>query len=593
MRRKVPVILQMEALECGAACLCMISAYYDKWVPLPQVRRDCGVSRDGSVAKNILAAARSYGFEACGYKLEPSDLKEMTLPAIIHWNFNHFVVLTKVDYKKEKVYLNDPAQGRVVVSMKEFDKSFTGILLKIVPSKKFKPQKKKDNTLKFIKSYLKDSLFPLFLASLISVALGFINILYPLFNKIFIDNILPGNESGWTLWFFIASFSILILNVLIGIVKSIHWLKIEGKFAIVSSAKFMWHCLHLPLEFFSQRYIGDIVSRQKSTADISLVFIQKIAPIAIDLFSLVFYLFFMVTYSWKLTIIGIFVTILNIVIVKYTSKKMAEIQKSSLPNAGKLMSVTYSAVEMIETIKATGSENGFFERWAGFYAKQNNANVDIFNFSQYVNSIPNILQTLSSLILQMLGILLIMKGEFTIGALSAFQGFLSGFRAPVDSFLGAYQSLIGIKNEIDRVEDVLEYKIDPSLSFDESKCKTEALDGSLELKNVTFGYSSLGAPVVKDFSMSITPGKWVAIVGGSGSGKSTISKLIMGLYQPWSGEILFSGKKRTEIDPYVFHSSVSMVDQERILFNDTIKNNLKMWDKSVEDFLGIKSHQQL
>lgn len=587
MRRKVPVILQMEALECGAACLCMISAYYDKWVSLAKVRKDCGVSRDGSLAKNILVAARSYGFDASGYKLEVADLKEMPLPAIIHWNFNHFVVLTKIDYRKNKVYLNDPAQGRIVVSMEEFDNSFTGILLSIVPSKNFKPEKRKDGTLKFLKSYLKDSLFPLFLASLISVALGFINILYPLFNKIFIDYILPGSESGWTFWFFISLFAILVLNVLIGIVKSVHWLKIEGKFAIVSSAKFMWHCLHLPLEFFSQRYIGDIVSRQKSTADISLVFIQKIAPMAIDLFSLIFYLFFMITYSWKLTSVGIVITILNIVIVKYTSNKMAEIQKSALPNTGKLMSVTYSAVEMIETIKSTGAENGFFERWAGFYAKQNNSDVDIFNFSQYVNSIPNILQTILSLLLKMFGVFLIMKGEFTIGALSAFQGFLAGFRAPVDSFLGAYQSLVGIKNEIDRVEDVLDYKLDVSSSFDDSKCSTEALDGSLELKNVTFGYSSLGEPVVKNFSMSISPGQWVAIVGGSGSGKSTISKLIMGLYQPWSGDILFSGKKKTEIDPYVFHSSVSMVDQERILFNDTIKNNLKMWDQSIEDFSTI------
>ncbi len=584
MSRKVPVIMQMEALECGAACLCMISSYYGKWVPLPKVRKDCGVSRDGSVAKNILVAARKYGFEASGYKMEPSDIGEMPLPAIIHWNFNHFVVLTKIDYKKKKVHLNDPARGRVVVSLDEFDNSFTGIFLSVVPSKNFKPEGKQDSLFTFMKSCLKNSLFPFFLASLMSIALGLINIVYPLFNRVFIDNILTGKESGWLPWFVFSLICVMIMNVLVGIIQSIHWLKIEGKFAIVSSAKFMWHCIRLPLEFFSQRYIGDIVSRQESTASISLVFIKKLAPMFIDLFSLILYLFFMIKYSWKLTIIGISVTVLNIFIVKFISQRMAEIRKSSLPNAGKLMSVTYSAVEMIETIKSTGAENGFFERWAGFYAKQNNANISIFNFSQYISSIPSIIQTISGLVIQMLGILLIIKGEFTIGILSAFQGFLSGFRKPVDNFLDAYQSFIGIKNEIDRVEDVLDYKLDVSSSSDSVKNSNEFLDGTLELKNITFGYSPLAKPIIKDFSMKIEPGQWVALVGGSGSGKSTISKLIMGLYQPWSGDILFNGKKKTEIDPYVFYNHVSMVDQERTLFNDTIKSNIKMWDNSIEDF---------
>ena len=584
MKRKVPVIMQMEALECGAACLCMISAYYNKWVPLPKVRKDCGVSRDGSVAKNILLAARKYGFEASGYKLEPSDLSEVTLPAIIHWNFNHFVVLTNISFKKKKVYLNDPARGRVVVSLEEFDRSFTGILLSVIPSKNFKPEGKKDSIFEFMKTSLKSSIFPLLLASLMSIAIGLIDVVNPLMKGIFVDNILTGKESGWLSWFILSLVVIMVLKVLIGIIQSIHWLKIEAKFAIVSSARFMWHCLRLPLDFFSQRYIGDVVSRQESTANISLIFIKKLAPMFIDLFSLVLYLFFMISYSWKLTIVGVSITIINIFVIKFISKKVAELKKSSLPNSGKLMSVTYSAVEMIETTKSTGAENGFFERWAGFYVKQNNADVSIFNFLNYVSSIPSIIQNLSSLLLQMLGILLIMRGEFTVGVFSAFQGLLSGFRGPIDNFMDAYQSFVGLKNEVDRIEDVLNYKLDISATIDPDNSDSQPLDGSLELKNVTFGYSSLGKPIITDFSMKLEPGKWVALVGESGSGKSTISKLIMGLYQPWAGEILFSGKKKTQINPYIFYNHVSMVDQERTIFNDTIENNIKMWDKSIEDF---------
>ena len=588
MSKKVPVIMQMEALECGAACLCMIAAYYGKWINLPKVRTDCGVSRDGSVAKNILVAARSYGFDATGYKLEPSDIAEMTLPAIIHWNFNHFVVLTKIDYNKKKAYLNDPARGRVIVSFDIFDRSFTGIFLSIVPSKNFHPEGKPKSIFSFIKYLLKDSVFPFVLASIMSMVLGLIGLAYPLFDRFFIDQILGVNNSVWLNWFVTALVGVLILRVLVGIIQSTYWLKIEGKFAIVSSAKFMWHCLRLPLGFYSQRYIGDIVSRQESTANIALVLIKKLAPIFVDIFSIIFYLFFMINYSWQLSIIGILATFLNILIVKYNSKKLIEIKNEAAPNAGKLMSVTYSAIEMIETIKSTGAENGFFEHWSGFYAKQNNSDVKYSKFSQYMGSIPYLVQELMCLILKMSGVYLILKGQFTIGMLTAFDGFVHGFRNPIDDIIDIYQSFLGIKNEVDRVEDVLDYKLDPIVTFEnQKKLSTEPLLGGLEFKNVTFGYSSLAKPLVENFSLKLEPGKWVALVGGSGCGKSTLSKLIMGLYQPWSGKILFDGKSRSEIDPETFHCYVSMVDQERILFNDSVKNNIKMWDKSIEDFSAI------
>lgn len=589
MSHKVPVVMQMEALECGAACLCMISAYYGKWIGLPIVRKDCGVSRDGSIAKNILVAARSYGFDAAGYKLEPKDVGEMTLPAIVHWNFNHYVVVTKIDYKKNKVYINDPARGRVVVSMETFDKSFTGILLSIVPTDKFKPEGKPRSMIDFAIKCLKGSFFPFFLASMLSIAIGIINIVYPLLDRFFIDNILSNNNSIWLNWFLTATFGVILTNVLIGVVQSIHWLKIEGKFAITSSAKFMWHALRLPLDFFSQRYIGDIVSRQQSAANVSIVVIKNIAPIFIDLFCLVLYLFFMINYSWLLSIIGIASILINIFVVKYSSKKLVEIKNEAAPNAGKLMSVTYSAVEMIETIKATGAENGFFERWSGFYTKQNNSDVRTLKFHQYIGSIPDLIQALSSLILKLLGVYLIIEEHFTIGMLTAYEGFVSGFRKPINNFLGVYQTFLGIKNEIERVEDVLDYNLDVSVvkSSNLKNSIVEPLTGSLELKNITFGYSPLAEPLIENFSIKIKPGEWVAFVGPSGCGKSTLSKLIMGLYQPWSGSILFDGKTRSQIDPYLFHSSVSMVDQERILFNDTIKNNIKMWDESIEDFSTI------
>lgn len=583
-KKKVPVIMQMEALECGAACVCMIAAYYKKWIPLTQVRSDCGVSRDGSVAKNMLAAARSYGFKTAGYKLEPEALGSITLPAIIHWNFNHFVVLCGIDYNKKKAYINDPARGRVVVDMDEFDQAFTGIALTLVPTEEFKPEGKQKSVISFAKRCLKGAAFPFVLAMLLSIAVLVIDMATPIFQKIFIDNLLNGKNPEWTYPFLGIMFALLIFQVLVACVRSFYWLKIQGKFAVTASANFMWHVLRLPMDFFSQRYVGDVVSRQESTANIALTLIEKIAPLVPGIVSMFFYLFIMINWSLPLTIIGLSATIINMFIVRYTSKKILNFQRVLVPSQGKLSSVTYSGFEMIETIKATGAESGYFERWAGYYSKQNNANIALAKFTQYFGQLPSIIENLASCLLLFSGIYLIMNGQFTIGMLTAFQGYLSRLLSPLNDMMDLYKDIIEMRCEMERVEDVLDYKTDVDDTKVEINRDERKLRGELELNDITFGYGKLSKPLLEHFNLSVKPGGWVAIVGGSGSGKSTVAKLITGLYKPWSGDIKFDGLKREEIDPYRFHSSVSMVDQDKVMFHDTIKNNIRMWDESIEDF---------
>lgn len=583
-KKKVPVIMQMEALECGAACVCMIAAYYKKWIPLTQVRSDCGVSRDGSVAKNMLAAARSYGFKTAGYKLEPEALGSITLPAIIHWNFNHFVVLCGIDYNKKKAYINDPARGRVVVDMDEFDQAFTGIALTLVPTEEFKPEGKQKSVISFAKRCLKGAAFPFVLAMLLSIAVLVIDMATPIFQKIFIDNLLNGKNPEWTYPFLGIMFALLIFQVLVACVRSFYWLKIQGKFAVTASANFMWHVLRLPMDFFSQRYVGDVVSRQESTANIALTLIEKIAPLVPSIVSMFFYLFIMINWSLPLTIIGLSATIINMFIVRYTSKKILNFQRVLVPSQGKLASVTYSGFEMIETIKATGAESGYFERWAGYYSKQNNANIALAKFTQYFGQLPSIIEDLANCLLLFSGIYLIMNGQFTIGMLTAFQSYLTRLLSPLNDMMDLYKDIIEMRCEMERVEDVLDYKTDVDDTKVEINRDERKLRGELELNDITFGYGKLSKPLLEHFNLSVKPGGWVAIVGGSGSGKSTVAKLITGLYKPWSGDIKFDGLKREEIDPYRFHSSVSMVDQDKVMFHDTIKNNIRMWDESIEDF---------
>ncbi len=583
-KQKVPVVMQMEALECGAACLCMIAAYYKKWIPLTQVRADCGVSRDGSVAKNILNAARSYGFEAAGYKVEPESIESLHFPMIIHWNFNHFVVLCGINRKSGKVYINDPAQGRITVSMEQFDQSFTGIALTVIPTENFKPEGKPKSVWSFAKRCLKGALMPFILAVLLSIVAMVIDLTNPIFGKVFIDNLLSGSNIEWLYPFLGMMLVVLLVQVLVGIIKSIYWMKIQGKFALTSSAEFMWHVLRLPLEFFSQRNVGDIVSRQGSTGDVAMTLITKIAPLFIGAAQIVLYLGLMIHYSWALTAIGVLTAVLNMLVTRYTSNKMLDYQRMSSANQGKLMSVTYAGFEMIETIKSTGAENGYFERWAGFYTKQNNANVEISNFTQYFSLVPDLLKSFSDIAIQVSGIYLIMRGQFTIGTLTAFTGFLGSFWSPVCDFIDVYKNYVQMRCDMERIDDVLEYPtdVDEYSNFDPKDDKK--LKGKVEVDNITFGYGKLAKPLLTDFSMKLEPGHWVAIIGGSGCGKSTIAKLVTGLYKPWKGTVKFDGLTKDEIDPYKFHSSVAIVDQDKVMFHDTIKNNITMWDGSIEDF---------
>ena len=582
---KVPVVMQMEALECGAASLAMVMAYYDKWVPLEQVRLDCGVSRDGSSAKNILIAARSYGFEAQGYRCEISALREeVQLPCIIHWNFNHFVVLD--GFKGNYAYINDPARGEVRVPMEEFDSSFTGIVLQIVPGPDFVPSGKPKSTLEFARKRLTGAgaaVAFVLLSTVVGYLFGIVN---PIFSRFFMDRLLTGENRELLMPFILLLSVMSFAQVTVAWVQAIYSRKIDGKMSIVGSSEYMWKVLRMPMEFFSQRMAGDILQRQSTNASIASTLVNTLTPLLLNTIMMFFYLFVMLRMSVILTCVGLVTVVLNLLVSQIISKKRVNITRVQLRDAGKLASATVSGIQMVETIKSSGAENGYFQKWAGYQASVNTQKVKFAKLNQYLGSIPSFLSSVASAAVMVIGVGLCMEGKFTLGAIMAFQGFLSSFMAPAMTLVSAGQTIQEMRTEMERVEDVMEYPQDPNYSdcplvdgADYSK-----LSGTVELKNVSFGYSRLGKPLIENFSMTRKPGSRVAFVGTSGCGKSTLSKLISGLYQPWSGEILFDGKPMSAIDRSVFTGSVAVVDQDIVLFEDTIANNIKMWDNSIEDF---------
>lgn len=582
---KVPVVMQLEALECGAASLTMILEYYNKWIPLEQVRSDCGVSRDGSNAKNILKAARNYGLKAAGYRYEPQMLKKNgTFPCIVHWDFNHFVVLN--GFKGDKVYLNDPARGSYVTTMEDFDDNFTGICLMFEPSETFEPSGKPKSMFGFVKKRLVGcgvALAFVFLTTLITSALGVIN---PVFSRVFIDRLLTGASPSWTRPFFTVFGITILIQLLVGYIQAIYSIKINGKMTIVSNTAYMWKVLHLPMEFFSQRLAGDIKQRQESNEIVSAMFVNTIAPLFINFVMLIFYVIVMLRYSVVLAFIGFASVAINLYLAKVISKKRINVTRVLMRDQGKLYGTTVSGVQMIETIKASGAENGFFEKWSGYQASVNTQMVNFQKIDQFFGMLPSYVNQITADIILIVGVYLCMEGSFTVGMVMAFQGFFASFMTPVSTLITAGQSIQEMRTSMERIDDVMEYPedknvVDKPISEDESYAK---LTGNVELKNVTFGYSKLDEPLIRDFNLTIKPGQKIAFVGPSGCGKSTISKLISGLYSPWSGEILFDGKKINEIDRSVFTGSIAVVDQDIILFEDTIANNIRMWDSSIEDF---------
>lgn len=584
---KVPVIMQMEALECGAASLAMVMAYYGKWIPLEQVREDCGVSRDGSNARNVLVAARSYGFVAKGYRYEPEDLKKGgKFPCIIHWNFNHFVVLD--GFKGGKAIINDPARGTRTVSMDEFDKSFTGICLNIEPGEEFQPGGKPKSVLKFVKNRLQGAGVAIAFVVICSLISALMGVIQPGFSRIFYDRLLTHQNPDWFMPFMIGLAVVSAIQIIISAVEAIYSNKINGKMDVVGNSTFLWKVLHMPMNFFSQRMAGDIQSRQSSNAGIAGSLVNTFAPLALDGIMAVFYFVVMIRYSPLLTMVGLLSIVINLFMSRFISKKRVNLTRVQMRDSAKLSSTTVAGIEMVETIKASGAENGFFRRWAGYQASVNTQSVKFARMNQYIGMIPSIVSMLCNSAVMFLSVWFAIEGNFTVGMISAFQGFLGSFTAPASSFISASQSLQEMRTSMERIEDVMQYPEDvcyqtetPANGEEISYAK---LTGNIELKNVTFGYSRLANPLIKDFNLTLKPGSRVALVGASGCGKSTISKLISGLYQPWSGEILFDGKPLRSIDRSVFTGSLAVVDQDIIIFEDTIANNIKMWDTSIEDF---------
>ncbi|MEM7771782.1 MAG: NHLP family bacteriocin export ABC transporter peptidase/permease/ATPase subunit, partial [Cyanobacteria bacterium P01_A01_bin.37] len=605
-RVRTPTVLQMEAVECGAAALGMVLSYYGRIVPLAELRQACNVSRDGVTAANVLRAARRYKLTAKGYKKSLQSLSEFQAPFIVFWHFNHF--LTVDGFGNNEVYLNDPATGPRTVSFEEFDEGYTGIVLVMEPSDEFEPGGQKPSVVSALKSRLMGSLGALLYCVLAGFLLVIPNLALPAFSQIFIDNVLIEGRDTWLPYILAGMIAVVVLQGMLTLLQLRYLRALRIKLAVSLSSKFIWHVLRLPVSFYAQRFSGEISSRVRLNNEVAGVLSGQLTITLISSVMVIFYAIAMFYYDVTMTLIVIAFAAINVITLQWVSRKRVDANLRLAQEYGKAAGIAIAGLQSMETLKASGIESDFFARWAGYYTKAVNAQQGLGLLNRLVGVLPSLLSALASLSLLVIGGLRILNGDLTVGMLIAFQLLMHSFQGPVNRLVQFGSTLQTLQGSLQRLDDVLGNDIDselqqrnPPLSSSVTPSitggmpaipKHPRLHGYVELKNVTFGYSTATAPLIEDFSLTIQPGQRIAFVGGSGSGKSTVAKLVAGLYKPWSGEILFDGVPRSQVPRSLVTSSVAVVEQDILLFAGTIRDNLTLWGSRLFIAALSKEHKE-
>ncbi len=586
-----PTVLQMEAVECGAAALGIILGYFGRYVPLEELRIACGVSRDGSKASNIVSAARQYGLKVQVFATEPVALRHLNPPLIIHWNFNHFLVVE--GFRGQSVYLNDPATGPRKVSAEEFDKSFTGIAATFETTGQFQPGGQLPGLMAELSRRLRHSEIALAYIILASLALVIPGLLLPAFTRIFVDYYLVQGLESWVGPLLVGMGLTAGVRMLLAWLQQKYLLRLETKLGVTSATQVLWHLLRLPIAFFTQRSAGDISSRVGLNDRVAHLLSGELATSILNTLLIVFYAALMLRYNMALTLVTVLVALLNVGVLWYVSRRRTDASHKLVQDQAKALAASYSGLQNIETIKATGAEADFFSRWAGYQTRAHTTNQELGVLTQALAAIPPFLSMLATITTLLLGGLSVMAGDMTIGMLVAFQSLMASFLNPVNQLVDTGGRLQEIKSIFNRLNDVFNYPVQDNIQLVErvSREGFARLSGEVELRSVTFGYSPLGKPLIQDFNLKVKPGARVALVGGSGSGKSTVARLIAGLYQPWGGDILFDGQPRGAIPRAVINHSLSMVDQEIYLVAGSVRDNLTLWDSQVPEENLVRAAQ--
>ncbi len=589
---RTPTILQMEAAECGAAALGIILEYHGRYVPLDVLRDDCGVSRDGSNAFYIKEAARRYGLEVKAFRKPADGLFNRKPPFIVFWEWNHFLVVD--GFRRGKVYLNDPASGRRSIGFDEFARGYSGIAFTFEPGPHFQKQGKRPSAVFGLVRRLSTSKTALGFVILAGLALVIPNLVSAAFQRVFMDEILIEGRHQWLKPLLWAMALTAALRLSAAALEQVYLTRLEIRLTLVESIEFIWHVLRLPLSFFQHRWTGDIVSRTASTARVARLISGDLATTTVSLLTLAVYVAVMLPRDPLLAGVGVGISSLNLVAIQWFGRWRADRNRTIEQIRGRLLAGVMWAIQIIESVKASGSESDLLVRWSGEQARMINAEQTLGFCDTLLLILPSFLASLTAILVLGLGGSEVILGSLSIGLLVAFQTLLANFNQPFSDLARLGSEVQELRADLDRIDDVRNRPVDPVFATVDSTpseggapaivpaSHSRRLRGQIEFKQVTFGYNrTVEEPLIKEFSFVARPGQRIALVGSSGSGKSTIGRLAAGLYMPWSGEILYDGKPLAALPRAVFVSSVELVDSEICLFEGSVRDNLTLWDEMV------------
>ena len=588
MNRRIttPIQLQMHASECGAACLGSVLAYFDRWVPLTELRERCEVSRDGSSAASILRASRHYGLECRGLSVRVHQLKQLELPLILFWNFSHFVVLEGFDDKH--FHLNDPATGRRRLTNDEFDKGYSGIALRFQRGPEFKTGGRRPNLSRQLGTLPVGSWGALTGIVACGFLLTLLSLIIPVSLSLFVDDALE-NHGPWA-GLVAALLGGGVFVYLLSLLKHRFLDRLATRIAVIGYSQGLSRLLRLPVDFFQHRLVGDLTDRVSSIDRIARNLTDQFLVLMIDLAMSSVLLIAMFAWDIRLALIMLLLAVLHGVLAHILNGPRAVRSQAMRREQGLLMSSGMQMLNQADNLRMTGGDDRFFSRWSGQQARELRARQLYSELVSVTTALPGLIDALRSAAILGIGGSMVVAGELTLGGLVGFYVLAEMFLAPVGRFLEVIDGRQALETDMQRLEDISTATEDPVFKHRNPESKSMPtfngrlqLAGRLELRNITFGFNKSRPPLIKDFSLVVEPGQRVAVIGPSGSGKSTLARLVSGVYQPWKGEILFDGHPRTEIPEDVLRQSISMVDQDIVMFSATIRDNITLWNSAVPD----------
>lgn len=586
---RTPGVLQMEVTECGAAGLAMILNYYGKHVLLEEVREACAVGRDGVNALKIVDAAELYGLNAKGMRYSLEELYQLKGPFIVFWNQNHFLVVE--GFTRRRVYLNDPASGRRTVSHETFAESYSGITLVFRPGDRFQPSGRgvKAHPVLDMLRLLGRSRSGVFYAVIAGVAVVVPTTVAAALTSVFVSQVL---EAGYTSW--VAAVVLLAVGVMVAQFALILFqqrvlLRLQTKLSIRMSGQMLWHMLHLPTRFFDARSLGGLVSRVQLNAQVAQLLSGSLATAGVSAITMAIYGGILLILNWKLGLVALAVASLNAFILFAVSRSRVSVNQNLQQTLNRLYGYTFLGVNLVEDIKATGSENDFFGRWAGTHARALNVEQNLSTLTQLLLIAPTFLNYVNIVVILAVGGTFVIDHSISLAVLITFFMLSQSFFAPIAQLVSVASQFQDARAWLQQINDVRAQPLDKTAvqRFDAREAQALAetdwgrLSGRVELRHVTFGYVPGEPPLINDLSIIIEPGQRVAFVGPSGSGKSTVANLVVGLLHPWSGEVLFDGRRREDIPPEVMGASMAKVDQNIMLFSGTVADNIRFFDDSI------------